>query len=94
MATTPPPPIPLVTNATDHPTVFADGVWFAANLGGTIRITFLENILEPQNSLNPGMKSRHVGTLAMPREGFNAMVQYLNDMKVYFDQLDANNGAA
>lgn len=90
----PPPPIPVVTNATDCPTVFADGLWFAANLGDCIRLTFMENMLEPQNSPSPGMKARHVGTLAMPREGFNAMVNYLNDMKAYFDQVDAGNGAA
>jgi len=89
----PPPPVPLMTSAINYPTFFADGVWFASNIGNTIRVTFLESILEPQNSPQPGMKSRHVGTLVMPREGFNSMVEYLNNMKVYFDHLDATNAA-
>lgn len=91
--TVPSPPITLVTNAVDHQTVFADGVWFVTNLSNCVRITFLENMIEPQNSPNPGFKSRHVGTLVMPREGFNSMVAYLSNMKEYFDQLDATNAA-
>lgn len=91
MTDVPAPPPALVTNAVDHPTVFADGVWFASNMSNCVRITFLENMIEPQNSPHPGFKSRHVGTLAMPREGFNSMVAYLNSMKEYFDQLDATN---
>jgi hypothetical protein len=91
MATVPPPPIPLVTSSKDYPTVFADAVWFAAVMGNVVRLQFIENHLEPGNSPQPGIKAKHVGTLAMPREGFKAMVQYLSAMDEYFDSLDALN---
>ena len=84
-------PIPIVTASIDYPTVFADAVWFASNLGDVVRIQFIENQLEPTDAVNPGFKARHVGTLAMPRVGFKAMLAYLNDMDKFFDTLDAQN---
>jgi hypothetical protein len=83
--------VPVVTSAIDYPTVFADGVWFAANLGGAVRITFLETIFEPRNSPAPGMKSRHVGTLVMPRQSFENMVDYLTEMRKIFRDLDGED---
>ena len=85
--------IPLVSSAANVPTIFADGAWFAAYLQGVVRITLLENILEPSNSLTPGMKARHVGNLAMPRQAFDSMVSYLVDMKAYFHELDKEASA-
>ena len=81
--------IPLATSAVNAQTVFADVVWFAANLGQVVRITFLENILEPEGSLTPGLKARHVGTLVIPRQGFEGMVDYLNERRELFRKLDA-----
>jgi len=78
----------LVSSAANVATIFADGAWFAAYLQGVVRISFLENIIEPSNSLSPGMKARHVGNLVMPKESFDRMVSYLVDMKAYFQQLD------
>ena len=87
------PPVPMITSAVNYPTIFADGAWFASNMGGCVRITFAETIFEPQNTPSPGIKSRHVGTLVMPRDGFNSMLTYLNAMKEYFDNLDTTNAA-
>lgn len=87
----PPGAIPLVTSAANAQTVFADAVWFAANLGDVVRIQLVENILEPTNSPSPGLKARHVGTLVMPRIGFRGMVTYLNSMAEYFDKLDTDS---
>jgi hypothetical protein len=87
------PLVPTVTSSMDYPTIFADAVWFASNLGNVVRVQFIENQLEPTNSPQPGMKARHVGTLAMPRPGFKAMVQYLKMMDEYFDTLDSQNVA-
>ncbi len=89
----PPPPIPLVTSSVDHPTVFADAVWFASVMSGVIRIQFIENQIEPSNSPNSGVKARHVGTLAIPREGFKNMVSYLKSMDEYFDSMNADGAA-
>lgn len=86
-------PLPVATSSMDYPTIFADAVWFATNLGGVVRIQFLENQLEPTNSPAPGLKARHVGTLAMPRIGFKNMVAYLNDMDRLFDELDAQDAS-
>jgi hypothetical protein len=85
--------IPTISLARDHPTIFADAAWFASNLGNVIRIQFIENHFEPSNSLDPGIKARHVGTLAMPRQGFKNMVAYLLQMDEFFDNMDAENAA-
>lgn len=90
--------IRTVTSSTDYPTVFADAVWFATNLGDVIRLQFIENHLEPTNSIAPGIKARHVGTLVMPRVGFKNMLRYLQERDELFDRLDAegaqSNGPA
>jgi hypothetical protein len=89
----PPPPIPLVTSSVDYPTIFADAVWFASIMGNVVRIQFVENQIEPSNSPQAGVKARHVGTLAMPREGFKNMVAYLQSMDAYFDSMDGHGAA-
>lgn len=78
--------IPVVTQLLNYPTIFADAAWFASDFGGVVRIQFIENLLEPLGSESPGVKARHVGTLAMPRSGFKAMVQYLVGMDKWFDE--------
>jgi hypothetical protein len=80
--------IALVTTAADFPTVYSDGCWFASLMSGTVRLTFLENILEPQNSMTPGLKARHVGTLVMPREAFDGMLKYLNGLQPAWQALE------
>ena len=87
-------PIPTTTSAMDYPTIYVDGVWFATNLGNVVRLQFLENVLEPGNSANPGLRARHVVTLAMPRIGFKHMLTYLNNMDKFFDDLDAENASS
>lgn len=85
----PPPAIPLQNNALNTPTVYADAVWFAANLGNVVRIQFIENQLHTADSTTPGLNARYVGTLLMPRDGFKNMVEYLKRMDDYFDAVDA-----
>ena len=76
-------PIDLVTSAVSAPTTFVDGCLFATRVGGTVRLTFVETIFEAQDSPYPGMKSRHVVTLVMPQEGFQATIGYLEGRKDY-----------
>ena len=83
--------VALVTSAADFPTVYSDGCWFASLMGGTVRLTFLENILEPENSMSPGLKARHVGTLVMPRQAFDGMLKYLNDLQPIWQSLEQPN---
>jgi len=87
----PPPPVQLVTTAVDYPTIFADGVWFAAYGSGVIKLTFIETLWEPMGSRDPGTKNRHVGTLAMPYSGFEAMVDYLNEQRERFRAMNAES---
>lgn len=79
-STEPEAKIPLVTSAVNAPTVYADGCLFATRLGSTVRLTFAENILEAADGPNPGLKMRHVGTLVLPIEGYDAMLKYLLDV--------------
>ena len=76
--------VPLVTTAANAQTVYADAVWFVSYYGGVVRLTFLENMLEPNGSLTPGMQARHVGTLVMPLDGFDGMVTYLAERRDAF----------
>jgi hypothetical protein len=88
-STTPDPiGIPMVTSALDYPSIFADAVWFASAMNGTVRISFLENILEPQGISNPGWKARHVGTLVMPSMSFENMLDYLIQQRDFFRTLE------
>ena len=79
--------VPFVTSAQDAPTVYADALWFVADYAGVVRLTFLENMLEPDGSLQPGMKARHVGTLVMPSSGFDGMIQYLIQRRDLFKSM-------
>lgn len=86
-------PIPLVTSAINYPTVYADGCLFATRLGSNVRLTFVETILEAGDSPSPGAKTRHVGTLVMPVEGFSNMLDYLNKIsKEYILPGEATDG--
>lgn len=76
--------IPFPTSAADYPTVYADGCVFATRLGSTVRIAFFETIVEAADAANPGPKNRHVGTLVMPVEGYDAMLRYLNEITPKF----------
>lgn len=92
-----PPPMAktaLVTSAVNAPTVYADGCLFATRLGSTVRLTFAENILEAADGPSPGLKMRHVGTLVLPIEGYQAMMAYLADVtpKYIFPQEETADG--
>lgn len=82
-----PPPTPIVSSAVNYPTVYADSCIFATRLGSTVRLTFVEHILEPANGPSPGMKTRHVGTLVMPYEGYKNMLEYLTNQASQFIDL-------
>lgn len=77
-------PIPLISSAVDYPTVYADGCMFATRLGSCVRITFYETVMEASDSISPGAKNRHVGTLVLPVEGYAGMLKYLNDVTPKF----------
>lgn len=81
--------IKIATSAINFPTIFSDGAWFAYYTGGVVRITFLENILEPKDSVSPGVKARHVGTLAMPIRAYDSMLKYLNERQAIFKDIEA-----
>jgi hypothetical protein len=83
--------IPIATTARTVPTVFSDGLWFASHSLGIIRLQFIENVTEPSNSTDPGVKARHVMSIAMPKSSFDRMLSYLNFMKAIFDE-DARLG--
>ena len=100
MATTPTdteePPKPadhsdILTSAINFPTIFADGCLFARRMGSTVRLTFVESMIEPSDGPFPGFKTRHVGTLIMPVEGFRATLGYLNRMADMLTE-DASGG--
>jgi len=76
--------VPMLTSAVNYPTVYADGCIFASRFGSTVRLTFIETIIEAADAPYPGPKSRHVGTLVMPAEGFRNMLRYLNDVTPKF----------
>jgi hypothetical protein len=71
-------PFNVVNSFVDVPTVYADACVFAAAVGSNIRMTFMESILGPTDSPEPGWKVRHVGHLVMPRDGFASTVRYFN----------------
>lgn len=78
-----PPPVQLVTSATDAPTIYADGVLFATRLGSTVRLSFFENILEARDAPSPGLKARHVLNLVLPIEGYTSGITYLEEAEKY-----------
>lgn len=62
------------------PTVFADTAIFAYRFGGTVRVQFVEAISGASDSTSPGVKTRYIGNLVMPVEGFANMLRYLNQI--------------
>ena len=74
----------------DAGTVFSDHCLFASRFVSTVRLSFVETLLEPADSLNPGAKTRYVGHVVMPMEGFRNMVQYLNQVVTGWDSMDSN----
>lgn len=86
-------PIRIVGSAANYPSVYADACLFATRLGSTVRLTFVENVLEAADSPDPGIKARHVGTLVMPYEGYKNMLEYLTQQASQFiDLLDTPDG--
>lgn len=64
------------------PTVYADGLLFATNVSNTIRLQFAEYVPHAMNSSDPGLKTRVVLNVAIPVEGYSAMMKYLNDINI------------
>ena len=76
-----PPSVPIISSAADYPTVFADGCIFTTRVGPTVRMTFVEQVIEAVDATYPGPKTRHVGTLVLPVEGFRHMMRYFEEIK-------------
>lgn len=80
----------VVTSAVSHPTVFADGCLFAYRMSGTVRMAFVESMIEAANGPYPGFKTRHVGTLVLPMEGLKVTLDYLNKLVADWDAEDGH----
>jgi hypothetical protein len=99
-APAPSPAYTTIGNPESVPTVFADTAIFAYRFGGTVRVQFVEAINGAADSTSPGIKTRYVGNLVMPVEGFANMLEYLNGIAESMKLPGANpapepeNGAA
>lgn len=74
------PPLLLINRAVDAPSIFADSVYYATNISGTVRLSLTEAIAEPAEQPEPGFKSRYVGTIAMSVQSFEDALKYLNGL--------------
>lgn len=69
-----------VSEPKDAPTIFSDGLLFATLVNGNVRLQFAEYVPQAFNGPNPGLKTRVIGTVVMPLEGYRGMVDYLDSV--------------
>lgn len=82
--------IPVVTEASSAPTVFADLLWHVSWLNGVARLAFVQNSTDPSviGTPNAGFMGRHVVNIAMPMAALYGLRDYLNAMLPAPDQSD------
>lgn len=89
----PEPKIEYLNTLSQAPTVFADGLVFVSRIGTTVRLSFVETTLEPNDSRTPGIKSKHVVNVVMPMEGFQNAVSYVDTIIRGWAEIDSEKTA-